>query len=303
MRNLDIPSSTGGFVVRELHRFAYFIRQPHRKAAAAVVDAIGLILQAFPPPALSMFAIESGDWISDDLNGLNARVRECLIDDGHPINGRASLAGNQANIPDFSIEYAGRAIDRPVFKDANCSLTFSIASTVFQEHAATALALHRNLIERLACRSAYVELALEGHQQRLQGLARRYACVDISDVRAVARDLDGRLPGVFWKTYLDAELSAALGPADILSSLVSSNAEASVQASVRGGLEVTLGRAPVHGDIHNLQSHADRVALSRFAFDKGLLHVPARVRYFDANEEQTDAQAQEAWHLRWVRSA
>ena len=78
--------------------------RPIRKLAPAAVEALHRLIDAFPPPALSLFAIPSGDWIDFDARGLKAQVRKALIGRDKPINGNASVWEAQANIPDFIVD-------------------------------------------------------------------------------------------------------------------------------------------------------------------------------------------------------
>jgi hypothetical protein len=295
---LDVPSNSGGFVVRETVRFAFFIRRRHLDVAPTAVEAIGRLIDLFPPPALSMFSIESGDWLKYDAQGLKEQVRERLVGEDRPINGTASLSGDQANIPDFGVEYAGLAIDRPTFSTAAVALWFFVANSVFSRYRDPALRLSRELNRLLGCSAAYVDLALAGHRPRMQAMARRYRALDISDVRSVARDLGDKLPGVFWQNLLGPQLVAALGGRTMLASILSS--EARVDDDGSGGLVITLGDVPTRGDVNRREGDADRIALARLAHDRGLLHVPRKVTYFTPEDDLSDKEAQEKWHLRLV---
>jgi hypothetical protein len=295
---LDVPATSGGFVVREVVRFTFFIRRPHKDIAEAVVQAIARVVDLLPPPALSMFASESGDWLDFDADGLKARVLERLAGKEKPVNGNASLSGNQANLPDFALDYAGLALDRPVFRDGSCMLTFFIAASAFGPYMQSSEKLAERLAIDLDCQSAYVDVALIGDQTRRQAMARRYHGVDISDPRRVARDIEDRLPGIFWKNFLNSSLVSALGGRSTLQAALSANAR--IQDDSRGGVILTLGPAPTRGDVNRSESVDDRRALARLAHGLGLLHVPRKVTYFEPDNELGKKEAQEMWHLRYV---
>lgn len=295
---LDVPATSGGFVAREVVRFAFFVRRPHRDIADAVVQAVDRVVDLFPPPVLSMFAIESGDWLDFSADGLKAQVRERLAGKDKPINGNASLSGNQANIPDAALDYAGLALDRPVFRDGTCMLTFFVATSVFGPYLQSSQAMAQQLAADLDCQSAYVDLALVGDQVRRQAMARRYQCLDISDPRRVARDIEGRLPGIFWKNFLNGSLVAALGGRSALQAALS--ADARIEDDGRGGAILTLGPAPIRGDVNRSERADDRIALARLAHGLGLLHVPRKIVYFEPDNDLDKREAQEKWHLRYV---
>jgi hypothetical protein len=256
------------------------------------------VIDTFPPPKLSMFAIPSGDWVDDDAQGLKRRVRRRLIGRDKPINGTVSVWGEQANVPDFSLEYTASASDLPVFKQSAAALWFSIASTEFGSHRDTALRVWRELAVLLGCSAGYVDIALEGHRLRMQALAKRYRYVDISSVENVAWDLEERLPGAFWVNYLGPQLVSALGGRAAVTAALST--EASIENTGSGGLVVTFGANPSHGDVNRKEDSDGRGLLARLANTSGLLHVPRKVRYFEAEEGLSDEEAQTAWHLRLV---
>jgi hypothetical protein len=295
--SLDVPASSGGFVVREMVRFAFFVRKPHLDVAPAATEAFSRLIDAFPPPSLSMFAIASGDWLDYDAKGLKAQVRKRLIGRDKAENGTASVWGEQANIPDFTVEYTGSAIDVAPFKQQAAALWFSIAATEFAEHRDTALQLWREFVMLLDCSAAYVDLALEGDRRRTQAIAKRYRHVD-SEVEDVAWDLANKLPGVFWRNYLGPKLVAAMGGRGAIVAALSPNAE--IEDVANRGLVITLGKTLSRGDVNRRGGDTDREVLARLAHKHGMLHVPRKVTYFKSEEQLSNKEAQQKWHLRFV---
>jgi hypothetical protein len=295
---LDVPATDGGYVSRETVRFAFFVRRRNLDVAPLALDAIERLVDLFPPPALTDFAIESGDWLTYDKQGLKDEVRKRLAGKDRPINNSVSLAGDQANIPDFAVEYSGRATDLPVFRTAACALWFSVARSAFPAYRDRALALAWQIFLLMGCSAAYVDIALEGDKRRLQAAANRYLNVDISSVDSVARDIEDKLPGVFWQNFIGQPLAAALGGASKLASILS--ADAQIKEDPSGGLLVRLGVEPTLGDVNRQENLADRIALARHAADLDLLHVPRRVTYFSEQGDLSGKEAQEQWHQRFV---
>jgi hypothetical protein len=279
-------------------RLAIFVRKRHRDLAPAAVEALHRLIDAFPPPALSLFAIPSGDWIDFDAKGLKAQVRKALIGRDKPINGNASVWGAQANIPDFLVEYTGSAIDLPIYKNFAAALWFSIAPDQFVQHRDRALELWRDLAEFLDASAGYVDIALEGDKRRLQALAKRYRHVDISDVDTVSMELGGKMPGVFWLNYLGPKLVEGLGGRAEIGKVLSP--AASIQATAGGPLVIALGSGPSLGDVNRREGDGDRTALARHAHERGLLYVPRKFTYFEEEDELSDKEAQKKWHMRFV---
>ncbi len=295
---LDIHSRSGGFVVREMVRLAIFVRRAHRDLAPAAVEALHRLIDTFPPPALSLFAMPSGNWADLDAKGLKAQVKKALIGRDKPINGNASVWGAHANIPDFLVEYTGSAIELPIYKSYAAALWFSMTPTEFVRHRDAALRLWRELAEFLDASAGYVDIALEGEQRRLQALAKRYRYVDISDVDTVTMELSNKMPGVFWLNYLGPKLVKGLGGREEIANALSPSA--SFQKTCGGGLLVELGPEPSRGDIHRRTIDGDRKALTTHAHHRGLLYTPRKFTYFEDEGEITDKEAQKKWHMRFV---
>lgn len=299
--DLDEPSGSGGYAVRQVVRFAFFMRQPHLQLAPRVVSALERIIDAFPPPALSMFAGPSGDWFDYDSAGLKKQVAKRLGGKKPTINGTVSLAGDQANIPDVSVDYNGFALDLPEFRDSASHLVLAVAASVFDDSVrAASLQLARELVTELGCSAAYIDIALQGKQARLQALARRYRGVDISDVGSAATDLGDLMPGVHWINFLGADLVKKLGGRATIESGLSKTAH--VDALAGGGLVVSLGANPDPGDVNRRANLSDRESLAELAHRRQVLHVPKAVKYFTAEEDATGLEAQARWHLRFVKS-
>jgi hypothetical protein len=297
---LDLRGPSGNYVVREVMRFAFFVRRPHREVAPVAVEVIDRLIDLFSPPALTMFSIESGDWLAYDAKGLKTQVRNRMLGAQVPLNGSVSLSGDQANIPDFGVDYEGIAIDRATFSKSASHLRFFVSADALPAFFGPVLRLAREIAEQLGCSAAYADLALEGDQARMQALARRYRCLDISDVSCVAEDIEDKLPGVYWKNLIGSRLCSALGGRAKLESILSS--DAAFEESDSGDLIITLGTEPTRGDVNRHgQSLADRIALARLAHERGLLHVPRAVVYFDSEDELSDVEAQETWHLRFAQ--
>lgn len=297
---LDIPSQSGGYAVRQMIRFVFFMREPNLVIAPKIVKVIEELIDLFPPPQISSFAGPSGDWFEYDVAGLKQQVREGLIGKDKAINNNTNLAGDQANIPDFSIDYCGIAMDRPIFKNASSSLVFSIGASVFNNVKHIAIPLFKKIALHLNCSFAYVDIALEGNDLHTQNLAFQFLCIDISNVDCVERDMDDKIPGIFWKTYLNQSIVEQLGGVAILKEGLSNNTKMDVLQNK--SIIITFGSEPILGDINHPEDYADRIWLAKLAHEKGLLHVPQKIRYFTTCEENIDIlELQKQWHLRFIK--
>lgn len=296
---LDIPSKTGDFAVREMVRCVYFVRRPHLAAADDISLCINRLVDIFPPPALSTFSTDNGDWLKFDADGLKAMVHKRLIKDQSP-NTSVHIGGDQANIPDYNVEYAGLAMDRPILSEAALALWFQISANAIESKFEIVLQTHRDIINILNCSAAYIDRALEGDRTRLQAMSRRYRNADISHPRIVARDLGDKLPGVFWHTYIGSRLASDLGGQPQLTRVLGEDVTIN---TLNDGLELMFGPEPTLGDINFHPLDTSRVVLARLAHARGLLHVPRKVKYFEGENELAPLQAQEQWHLRFVNAS
>jgi len=295
-QTLDVPSNSGGYVVREVIRFAFFVHSPHRLIADSVNQVVASLLDKFPPPAISTFAANSGDWITYGTKELKRQTFKRLIGRDSPINASLSLAGEQANIADASIEYKGLAVDLPMYSHACCALWFQLAGSLAPAGLDETLAWLLPIAEQLDCTSAYAEIALEGHQPRMQAAAKRYIADDISDVSCVARDLDLKAPGVYWINYFGPELVSRMKGADCAYRIVS--AGVSDATTNGGGRVISFGPVPELGDVAKPDEMKQRKLFAKKLHAARLLHVPVKVTYFEPEEDLDDVRAQGRWHLR-----
>ena len=173
--------------MREVLRFVFFVHRPHRDIAEAVNDTIAALIDQFPPPAISSFAANSGDWITSGVKELKNQTFKRLIGRDHPLNANLSLGGDESNIPNYAIEYDGLAVDLPLYADACCALWLHVPIENAEQGSEAVAAWLVSIADRLRCDSAYSEIALEGHQPRMQAAAKRFLAVDISDISCVAR--------------------------------------------------------------------------------------------------------------------
>lgn len=291
---LDIPSQSGGYIMREMIRFAFFMRQPNLVIAPKIVEVIEELIDLFPPPQLTSFYDYNGDLDDYTAIELKKEVRKRLVGQDQAINGTINLCGNQANIPDFNIQYSGTAIDRPIFWQHASTLVFSIATSIFNKVQSICIPLLQKFAFALECSAAYVDLALEGNPFYTQKLAHQYQCIDMSSIGAIDDDIEDKLPGIFWKTYLNQSTVEQLGGLEVLKKGLSKYTQ--IEIIENDNLIITFGPELILGDVNQPEDYADRIWLAKIAHEKGLLHVPQRVLYFGGGHE-----FQNQWHLRFVQ--
>lgn len=282
--------------MREVIRFAFFMHRPHRQVADSVNQVVASLIDRLPPPAISTFAANSGDWITYGSKELKNQTFKRLIGRDRPINASLSLAGEQANIPDASIEYKGLAVDLPMYSKACCAFWLQMATSMAPSGRDECLAWILPIADQLHCTSAYAEIALEGHRPRMQATAKRYLAVDIADVGCVARDLDLKLPGIYWINYFGPDLVSRMTGTDVEIPISSSGIFDSMTNG--GGRVVAFGLAPDLGDVARPETMQERRSFAKKIHAAGLLHVPVKFTYFEPEEEFDDARAQQRWHLR-----
>ena len=61
-----------------------------------------------------------------------------------------------------------------------------------------------------------------------------------------------------------------------------------------------MGEEPDLGDVNQRPKLADCNYLAALAHRKQVLHVPKKVKYFDADTYESAMKDQERWHLRFV---
>lgn len=295
MGQLEIESSNGNYSVRPVMRHAFFVQRPHKEIAALVERAVHRLVDTFAPPLLDSATNDEGDWLPADSAAMKALASDELVGSNSGINSNLALAGSQSNLPDVTVEYTGIAQD--LFVDACCALAFSVSFNEYETKREICDELTREFVVDLSCTTAYVSPALVGDQRKYEALAARFRGVDISDVADTARDLEDRIPGVFWRMYVDTERLDALGGLSALDSILTG--EVRSQSDEPGGAWITLGDEPKLGDVNRQESMSEYETLARHIHSVGLLHLPRRVTYFDGLEDDPE-EAQERYHLRFV---
>lgn len=282
-KSIDIPSKSGGFVVREVGRLVLATTTHHTALAPALWPITERLLELAPPGVDLAYAMPSGDWTEPGPRKKLARHVANVAK--WPMNGSFSIASLASNI-DFEIGYSGCA---PVWTKRGWSSELRVTFARERIYAApdAIVALLRDVLALAPWTTATLGLALEGNEWKIHPLAKRYPAVDISDPGSCSHDLADRAFGIAWLTAISAAHVKALGGEKKLAAKLGSRV---TMCAAPGGVIVRLGPVPRRGA--TAAERAPYEALAKAI--EPVLHRPAKVLYMSSHA------LQRAWHERFL---
>lgn len=296
---LDVLSAQGTYIVRQVFRAAFFVRQPHLAINAAIIAAIGRILDSKYGANLSFVAGATGDWFARTPAGIRNEVATSLADERKTINGTISISSDPDVSPaDYYLEYNGFATDRPVFKNRASFLFFWLPWKVFLKDPDTAIELVLDVGQNLPLSCGHADCALIGKQIRKQQIARRYVGIDISDISSTAIDLADKASGAYWLSMVNRDLAERLGGVEAMRRLLPSKIRVAEMSD--GKVALFLSDLPERGDRNNREVLPSYEAFARLLSANALLHVPTKAVYFKDEDRGEDVELQRMWHRRFV---
>lgn len=297
MKSIDVVRNSQ-YSAREMARLVFFLDHSHRELVDIAQKSFEIFASSLPNDRTFLINDPAGDWdtlrsVSDALSTVTQRFnssrssKNCYI----------SVCSDDNNVSDYSFEYHGYFLDNPRFEKwaSFVSLTFpkdclSLDNELFQS-------ILVNLVDILPFFSAYATLSLEGDQDLVQKIARKFIGLDISSISSIIKDIEKKAPGVFWLNAYKGKLRD-----NIVAQLNNSTAPASVQFIERpsNALIILLSPKPDRLDVNdrNLASEYFWLAKNLAACD--CLHIPRKVTYFDDEDDKDAIEAQESWHLRFI---
>lgn len=162
-----------------------------------------------------------------------------------------------------------------------------------------AVAFSRDLATQLPYASGYVSPALVYGSAigKAWPYAIRHPGFDIADPVAVAKDLEDRLPGVYWLNFLGPRLCEKLGGYAEIHSVLPQGTQ--TMLTNQGGVTIQLGMSPEVGDIAYAHDMPLYQVVAKQLQDH--IHIPEDV-YFHDIPLACDRDAQLAWHRRYLWS-
>ena len=296
---IDVRKPDGFYVVREVLRAAFFMRQAHLTINQAVIAAIREILSSTMGQNVSHIAGATGDWFPRTPQQLQLEIEPLLADDRKTINGTISISSDpDVGVPDYYLEYNGFALDKPLFRNRASFMFVWMPAEVFYAKRSETLDLILRIASTLPISNGHADLALVGNQLRKQQLGRRYVGLDISDVSATAIDLSDKASGSYWLTLYGGGVAERLGPVGQVRKELP--ASTNVFQIREGKIGIMLSEMPRRGDRNRRAELPEHVALAKLLNARGIFHVPTKTLYFEDEDTLADADLQSSWHRRFL---
>ena len=299
MRSIDVMKGKR-FSAREMARAVFFLDRPHRKSGSAIRAAFEAFSSLLPSDRSFSINDPGGDW--KELPGTDATrtavARRLDVTAADP-NCSMSVCSNDSNVPDYTFEYRGYALEDPSFREWAGLVFVTFPRNDLHAKGDDFRSIFINLITGLPIFAAYATLSMEGDQGLIQKIAKRYPGLDISSVPSIAKDIGRRAPGAFWLNAYKGELRDA-----VLRQIELGTTPAGVHvARVEPDIAlVLLSSEPTRLDKNAGESPSGYQWLATNLLACGCLHVPRKVTYFEDEDDLEDAEAQKAWHLRFTRA-
>jgi hypothetical protein len=245
-------ASHGALIIRDGLRICFYMRRDKHEVAREVMRSLDAYLRAVGAQALAWYLDQEGDWQKLDAQAWEDTRRNLLESHGS----RFELTDEPSGAPAFTFEsYCRRLGDLLDSHPARItSVGFWLPTDFLEEHGPSRVReLALELASLLPFDSGHAGLflnAMLGYRETEEELSRlclRYPGMDIGEVESISMQLEGRVKGPSWLTFLGQPVLGQLGGAEGLRSRLSSPGT-TVQHLEGERAVITLGPWPEAGD-------------------------------------------------------
>lgn len=259
-----VHASHGALIIRDGLKICFYMRRSHHEIAQEVMRSLDIYLRAVGQQKLEWYLDLEGDWQLLDPKSWEA-TRRNLIESNWS---RIELMDDPSGAPALHFEHYCRSLGK--LFEPNPPLVTAVGfwlPTEFLEEQGpgNVRELALELAAALPYDSGHAGLffnALLGYRETEEALSRfclRYPGMDIGDVESIAMELNGRVKGPAWLTFLGQPVLGELGGAEGLRARLSSPST-TVEPLEGDRAVITLGPWPEAGDTeagHNLPEYRE----------------------------------------------
>lgn len=285
--------------IREVLTIIFYLPVPNLKIVEYVDHAIRKFVNLVSFEGLREYYNYEGK--QENLNplSLDEIIYNRLYSEERAPNANIELIGSGANAPEYFLWYNGKALNITQFPDEVGYLWCWVPRSFFLDHTDELLNYISSVESELPYSFAYASLALAGENELgKQALAARHTGLDIANPFCVSADLNQKVAGSYWLSLLGAELCRLVGGVAAVRAELPD--EIIVEELPDSRCRILLSEQPEIGDTNRRDLLPANQALARFFAERGRLHVPERVVYFEDREGMADREAMERWHRRFV---
>jgi hypothetical protein len=252
--------------IRESVSICFYMRRSNEDVAPAVLRALELYRRAVGPQALAWYPDRAGDWQELDEAGWELARQEIL----HPKGANISLRGSPDSVTGYEFRYLGWNLEDLPFSENSrvvCAVAFWLPTEYLElQGPAQVRNLALDLAAELPFNSGHAGLAIHStdgltrtEHVLVRNLCFRYPGLDRIALDDLARNLDTRVRGAHWLTFLGPpvlnDIGSVAGLGARLSSVGTTIQELGTERAV-----VLLGEWPESGDLeqgHILPAHRE----------------------------------------------
>lgn len=292
---------SGKVRLREVIRIVLYFNEPHLSMASKIHEVLLKFVDLISLEALGYFYNLEGEAVDISPESFSNLMNVWFFGSlsKYP-NATIEIIGHEYLAPEYGVNYCGKFLDNKAFPDDTGFLHLWMPRQFFLANSTAVDSYFYHALSRLPACSGYMSPGLsDGDMSGKQALARRYPGLDIALPSPVSIDLGTKCPGSYWKTFLGPEIVMHLGGIQAIRDALVFE-EDSFRELQNGGLLIQLTALPELGDRNRQEVPAVYEYFARFLHERGSLHVPRKVVYFQNEEGFADLEAQEGWHLRFI---
>ena len=247
-----VHGSNGALIIRDGLKICFYMRRSQDEIAQKVLRSLNIYLRAVGQQKLEWYPDMEGYWQPLDATSWDANRRN-LIESNWP---RIILRDDPSGASAFQFEYRSTWLGKIFEPNAPriSSVGFCFPTEFLEEHGpGNVRELALELAAALPYDSGHAGLfftSILGYRETEETLSRlclRYPGMDIGDVESTAGDLNGRVKGPSWLTFLGQPVLGELGGVEGLRARLSSPGT-TVQQMQGDRAVITLGLWPEAGD-------------------------------------------------------
>jgi Protein of unknown function (DUF3396) len=284
-------------IVRDGFRFVFFLNESHSSLRPAIDKVLKLYFSTVN---------HDREWLYVDDEGFTQELTRGTIPDlleqrftgEYASTGSIKILNSDVGIPDFEFYYYGKELPDPANPGLrNYAYGFFSSNFVHDLGAEKTISTINQIAEILPLCSGYASPALLYSQEPKEAVKRalRYPGFDVLDPSAARVDIDSKIAGVYWLSFLGSQLTDSLGGIEVLTRHLPN--EVSV-LPVGKCVAILLGTEPVVGDTNRGRSDLGLYRALAHLLEP-VLHLP-EITYVTDEDYMPDRDIMLRWHRRFL---
>jgi hypothetical protein len=287
----------GRLIVRDGFRWVFFLNESHASLRSAIEAVLNVYLTSVGDTCRWLYVDDEG--FTQELN------RELLPDllgqrfsEEYASSGGLKILDSDTGIPGFEFYYYGKELPDRSNRNLRNYVHGSFSRELAQSQGAEKIsAVVNRMASILPLSSGYASPALFYSQEPMEAFKRalRYPGFDVLDASAARVDIDNKLAGVYWLSFLGAQVLDLLGGVEVLAQQLPGQVTVS---PLGAGISIMLGGQPLVGDTNRGLKDMDLYRVMARMLEP-ILHVP-EITYVTDEMYVPDREMMLRWHRRFL---